>query len=813
MASSRYRWLMTPTGQDPVYVTPLHSMKDIQGKLVEEEQFLRYTWEPSLKFLRADYTVINDSDFDTNFALQLEEYIEEEEAYVPIIQYEFAKTDCEINEDRETVIVKPEIIDEYKKIIDNWDRQYDVIRSNPGTQSVKLKVDPIFQFYFPGSEYVTNSLRSTYWEQRVQNVVYDENTLVNDYKFKKVRDCIYAPGAEAGLSPDVSGLYEKTSNFFTNGIYTFRILFADVEVSVYSSVIADIDFQSIWEDTSGNEFQYIGRENNKLYFLRLTPIIETPEGTTLSHVSGATNTTTINFYATRKRVNPDVWGRYYIYNGSSIVYLGDMNKSFFASKFSNIDLVSLLRDQAFYPAYRMGLVFTSISTGDKIKAFYIQQYARVATPLESISFIGIPQATYELTNDILPLNKNYNRVTPFNGYVYFSDGNNVADQGYGQFAADATNFANLYFTKPPDPGGFIEGVFPVHQSDWLEYSMWFIKNSTDNFVQTNNSSDLTLKDAYASSDILSYLLSQIDPNITHSATIECSDFFYNLSGNIIRGNYRPVWITPKSNLINGNYDSPARKGDLSIGELLRMYRNVYKCYWYIENSKLKIEHISFFKKGKTYLTTPVTSVDLTVQTHPQNELPYSFSTKHYTFLKQEIPKLITFAWMDEVSEFFQGYDIELISNYVDDDNIQNIRIDKFTTDVSYILINSESINTDGFVLLETMLDINGDQRVPYVNINLLDNMYELQNGYLSFLYLHSTVWMHDLPAKTAIVNKEEVEAISIKSTKLQKPFKHPDIEIDDLQLVNTSLGVGKIYSRKRNLKFKTQEIELIYEPE
>lgn len=818
MANSQYRWFLTPSGETGDYVTPIHSKKELVGKIVTDEQFIRYTWDEPLTFLKADYDFIYDTDFDTKFTLRMEEWIDAEATYVPFqFQFEFSKIDCEFDEDRKTIKVKPTLIDDYKKIIDNWDRQYDVIRNNPGTQSVKIQVDPIYQFYFPGSEYVTNSLRSTYWEQRVQSVVYSEDELVNDYHFKKVRDVIYIPGDGAGLSPDISGYFtpDLATNHYQNGDYQIRVLAIKTEFSVNDSVLDDSDYASIWQDTSGNQFAYFGREGNRLYFNGLDT--DEPDGSTLTHVSGATNTGAITFYSATNQTGI-IFIRYYIYDsvGAETVWLGEINRTIAGEKVSNSLWIQLLLAGGLFrsfnaPAYRKGLVFTSRSTGDRCKAFHIQQFARIATPLESITINGpFANFTFELTQDILPLNANYNRVYPFNAYVVFSDLNDPADQGYGKFAADAINFANQYFVKPPE-SGLIDGVFPVHQSEWLEYSMWFITNTQNNILK--NTKDLTLKDAYSVTDTLSYLLSQIDPNISHTATIECSDFLYNLSGNEVRGDYRPIWITPKSNIINGNYDSPARKGEVSIGEMLNLFKRAYKCYWFIENGKLKIEHISFFKKGKTYLTTPITSTDLTVQVHSQNELPYAFSTKHYTFMKEEIPKLITFQWMDEVSEFFQGYDIELISNYVDEDNIEDIRIDKFTTDVNYVLINSESINTDGFMLLETMTDINGDQRVPYINITLLDNMYELQNGYLSFLYLHNTVWLHDLPTKRAIVNKVEKEAISIRLTKLQKPFKHPDIEIDDLQLVSTSLGVGKIYSRKRNLKYQTQEIELIYEPE
>ena len=58
-----------------------------------------------------------------------------------------------------------------------------------------------------------------------------------------------------------------------------------------------------------------------------------------------------------------------------------------------------------------------------------------------------------------------------------------------------------------------------------------------------------------------------------------------------------------------------------------------------------------------------------------------------------------FGWMDDVTQLFEGNPIDIVSKYVNKDNIANIDIALFTSDVDYILLNPGNISKDGFVLL------------------------------------------------------------------------------------------------------------------
>ena len=55
--------------------------------------------------------------------------------------------------------------------------------------------------------------------------------------------------------------------------------------------------------------------------------------------------------------------------------------------------------------------------------------------------------------------------------------------------------------------------------------------------------------------------------------------------------------------------------------------------------------------------------------------------------------------MDDVTALFEGQPIDIVSKYVNPDNIEEISVQQFTSDIDYILLNQSEISKDGFVLL------------------------------------------------------------------------------------------------------------------
>jgi hypothetical protein len=98
---------------------------------------------------------------------------------------------------------------------------------------------------------------------------------------------------------------------------------------------------------------------------------------------------------------------------------------------------------------------------------------------------------------------------------------------------------------------------------------------------------------------------------------------------------------------------------------------------------------------------PVIGRDLTTEENTRNGKKLTFGTSKYRFDKPEMAARYQFGWMDDVTQLFDGNPIDIVSKYVNPDNIAQIDISQFTSDIDYILLNPGEISKDGFVLLST----------------------------------------------------------------------------------------------------------------
>lgn len=412
--------------------------------------------------------------------------------------------------------------------------------------------------------------------------------------------------------------------------------------------------------------------------------------------------------------------------------------------------------------------------------------------------------TYDIpSEDILSDNRNYKKCI---GYAFdlAQISNRVSEEPteYG-LTSDGKYFAppySIYGSK----------FYPIARSSWVNASVWFEFYVFDWMVEESGRKAFTLKDAYKLSSVINVLLQQFS-TVTHEATSECSQFLYG-SSNPISYQRFTLLLTQKSNVLHGEYDQPAQKAETTLGTILNALRDIYRCYWYIEDGKLKIEHISFFRNGGTYGTNPGIGTDLTKLENVTNGKKWGYLTSTYDFDKADMPERYQFAWMDDVTEAFEGYPIEIRSKYVTAGKIEEINISSITTDVDYMLLNPSAISEDGFALFAAVLS-GGKYQLPFVERNIDGADLRLQNGYLTWITLQPNYYVYDLPAKQVVINNEETEVMQTSRKKKQK-LKFPSIEdIDTTKLIKTYLGNGQIEKITVNLSSRINEVTLKYDTE
>lgn len=430
-------------------------------------------------------------------------------------------------------------------------------------------------------------------------------------------------------------------------------------------------------------------------------------------------------------------------------------------------------------------------------------YARYLVDVEKIGDLN----TYPLpADDIVDNNRNYRRAIGYAIDVAFIS-NNFSD------TPTEWGLANngKYFAPPYSIYG--QTFYPIARSTWRYASLWFGFYLMDWILEEKARKAYTLRDAFPVASCISVLLNQIAPGITHAATAEYSQFLYSGNNPISGLNFR-LLVSQKTNIINGEYQQPAQKAPTTLQQFTNMLRDCFRCYWFIEDGKFKIEHIQYFRNGGSYSGGAILSHDLTKELNLRNGKPWAFNTSEYSFDKVDLPERYQFEWMDDVTAAFEGLPIQVISKYVTPGKVEEINISNFTSDIDMMLLNPGNMSSDGFALFAAVPPTSGSQWIlPFTRQTINGVEYFLQNGYLAFINLQSPYWLYDLPARRVSINGSEVYAYGIERKKKQT-FSFPaNDDPNPMQLIKTYIGNGQVDKLSVNLCSRNIKATLKYDTE
>lgn len=356
---------------------------------------------------------------------------------------------------------------------------------------------------------------------------------------------------------------------------------------------------------------------------------------------------------------------------------------------------------------------------------------------------------------------------------------------------DATFFGGEYLQAPI---GFEPGVlYPIGQRDWSQVSFWVSFNAELLDYKTGGTETRVEFNAYRIEDVIQSILTAGGINLTFEADADHSDFFFNPT-NPLKPDSRVTWITPKSNIIVGDYSNPASKAPIKLIEVLTLLWGAYRCKWYVDGLKFRVEHIRYFHNGLSY-SAPNVGVDLTTLTEPKTGLPWGYKSGKWQYDKSKMPAELQYKWMDDVSIPFEGYPIIPQSNIIDKGNNEQVNVGRFTTDIDYIILSPADVNKRGFFAAEA--DIIGDSLglIPIASVATTNaGTYTLQNPYMAYIYLHDAYHKDDLPSSSVNINLEVVSANSVRRVRLQTIEIPGDVvtEATIMTLVTSTLGSGLI---------------------
>lgn len=730
----KYRFFLQ-IGEDGTKQTVRPNYKDdltLDYELETNQRFYRAKLSGKINFVRADYDIINDAPFDSEFFLYIEKSDDWGQTYNQYYKAKFMKTDCTFNDDDKLVTVKPETTDQYDDVLAGLEKEYNLITLAPTIQRITINKRPLIQIYVPGDSIVSCFLGGTNWEQDA-NATTDQNALIQTYHF-----------ALCNILKEIQ-ITSHGSPAVIHGLYTGRMA---------TGASANNFEGKLYPELNVNYYIYISQQR----------IDGLPFGAVIVEI--------------RKRSDDTAMFRY--------------SKST-TSPFDTLE-------------FDLTAVEGSGATGTMhadMKSYNI--YARYLCDVEKIDDLN----TYPLSaDDIVDNNRNYRRAIGYAIDVAFIS-NNFSDTPTEWGLADN----GKYFAPPYSIYG--QTFYPIARSTWRYASLWFGFYLMDWILEEKARKAYTLRDAFTLSSCINVLLKEFAPGITHEATPEYSQFLYN-KNNPISGRSFKLLISQKSNIINGEYKTPAQKAPITLQQIMTMLRDIYKCYWYIEDGKFKIEQVSWFRNGGSYGYNPIIDYDLTQLENVRNGKKLAFATSEYSFDKVEMPERYQFEWMDDVTTPFEGLPIEITSKYVTAGKIEEINISNFTSDIDLMLLNPGAISSDGFALFAAVTPSGGGQlELPFTRQTVDGVEYFLQNGYLAFINIQPTYWVYDMPARNFKINNSPYYAMGGLERKKKQTLNFPAGTTDPnpMLLVKTYIGNGQVDKLSVNLCSRNIKATLKYDTE
>lgn len=730
----KYRFFLQ-IGEDGTKQTVRPNYKDdltLDYELETNQRFYRAKLSGKINFVRADYDIINDAPFDSEFFLYIEKSDDWGQTYNQYYKAKFMKTDCTFNDDDKLVTVKPETTDQYDDVLAGLEKEYNLIELAPQIEFLTIRKRPLIQIYVPGDSIVSCFLGGTNWEQDA-NATTDQNALIQTYHF-----------ALCNILKEIQ-ITSHGSPAVISGLYTGRMA---------TGASANNFEGKLYPELNVNYYIYISQQR----------IDGLPFGAVAVEIRKQSDDTAM-FRCTKATTSP----------------------------FDTLE-------------FDLTAVEGSGATGTMhadMKSYNI--YARYLCDVEKIDDLN----TYPLpADDIVDNNRNYRRAIGYAIDVAFIS-NNFSDTPTKWGLADN----GKYFAPPYSIYG--QTFYPIARSTWRYASLWFGFYLMDWILEEKARKAYTLRDAFTLSSCINVLLKEFAPGITHEATPEYSQFLYN-TNNPISGQSFKLLISQKSNIINGEYKTPAQKAPITLQQIMTMLRDIYKCYWYIEDGKFKIEQVSWFRNGGAYGYNPIIDYDLTQLENVRNGKKLAFATSEYSFDKVEMPERYQFEWMDDVTTPFEGLPIEITSKYVTAGKIEEINISNFTSDIDLMLLNPGAISLDGFALFAAVMPSGGGQlELPFTRQTVDGIEYFLQNGYLAFINIQPTYWVYDMPARNFKINNSQYYALGGLERKKKQTLNFPAGTTDPnpMQLVKTYIGNGQVDKLSVNLCSRNIKATLKYDTE
>lgn len=816
-------------------------------EMEQGQRFFRAKLNGKLTFYREDYDTIMAAPFGTVFYLYMEKSTDPAGmSFAPYYKSKFTITDCTVNLDDRLITVQPQTTDQYDEVLAGMDNEYNLISLTPAMNSVQASKRPLVQVYEAGADIINNYIAGTSWEQSC-TANDNKNELGHVYWFGL--DTIFCR-IEVANAGDITGTYSGKlvrTGTHMEGLDTYEDYDAvfendagatdyyfNIDLNVRAGYYEDwwfgtIDLRRRAGDTSVSySSKTFASEtfNTGNYQLRGTATVNVYINNIFVMARWLTDADRVEGIITYEIPATDIAGENKNYHKAAPVSVGccyiSTNTSSTPTEYGIVSgdgtLYYAPPTQLLYEWY-MPLIQSKWGAADIYSPAMVIDGSMVYADGKKYQMAGWSMVEIPVTEgDIIQVGGFYtgrqSYYALYNGDTHVSHG--WFNDPYGGSIASITipSGVNLLYVdiktaESPEMAYYNVYIYNLAHS----YSYWFAYHLVFQYLEEKGKATYFLRNAYPLWSCISVLLEAMGSSVTFDGTSVYSEFLYSDS-NPLSGETVKLFVTPKSNILAGDYSVPAQKAMTTLGQFLDMLRNVYQLYWFIDaDNRLRIEHIRWFKNGGSYSGSPTVGIDLTETLEKRNGTPWAYGVNEYTYEKEEMPQRYQFEWMDDERIPFKGDAIEILSPAVSEGKVENVSVGNFSSDIDYMLLNPSAFSQDGFALVGATGSGNA-WTIPFMSYISGGITITLQNGYLSFFNLQPKYWVYDLPAKSVKINGI-VYSLSYVSRHKQQRVTVPlgASDPDFLKLVKTNIGNGEIRAVSIPLSSRVAQVTLNYDTE
>ncbi len=797
-------------------VRPLYSRFNKQLKKEGDDIFMRAYLDTDAVYTGEDYTYLYSRGIVEGQVLYVVngDTVNGAEVYARAC---FSKTDCAFNISKKTCTISLSPFDDYTKLLNTYDKEFDVIRSRPVSSRIFLDKPPCCQFYISGANTVINLIGGQ-WKERKLN--------------KSINTSVYYHGGENATA--MNAAYDAWEKLLSMGFINGQI-FNEIHVSNCSGEYNGFNLGSL-NGTYSGACPYMGRAlvngdtavfvktDNSDLAIRLTAD-GTTKVATFYRVEILNTRTGVVYYK-----NPDIQSYYlkHVYpqkNGGSPEYINRFVSSdniYGKVVPVNTSIISDPKNYAsldiyFYWLFTRVLSDTYIEVGSS-SAIDLNVYNRVDV---SGGDIFVNRGAYKYAYDKSDIFRPGDKVSKF-----ITSGNVI----YMPTRYIRSSSGDGFFKCPKTSGDSNEVYIPLCVANWLRVSLWctvdFNSEALD-FLSTVYSRSVALRHAYSIGDIIRALLGQLGVGLKFAPSKYYSQFLFG--GVYPAGLQMPLedkgfylYLTPLSNVSSIEYDTPAMGGKLSLKSVLDMLKRCFNCYWFIDNKELHIEHIDFFRRGYSYNIDPRVGLDLSGGAindslngkdilHGQ----YSFEYDTDSIFSERNIRLGS----DASAEAFLNNALKY-KYWADTSKSENIEEPLFEPDYMGVMLYGDDFSKDSFVILSAnsegevgSFSIPANNTGPYfVDSDNVPMPARIYNAGCSPIYT-AQLLAYDVPFTGGF--ESSPAGLVMKSLAkyrvqiLSLPFEK---DLDSRLLVRTDIGDGQITEIDTSLVTFMVKLTLVYDP-